>query len=137
MKLFKKYLHILVRLYLTAMLIHFSHLVSADHASPSFETGSAGAINTLSASAMPKGKLVFGISAQFIELDDISSERLEELGAISEEVHSTDTLLNLSANIAYGLTDNLSVGLSLPYVDRQNISEAENGLLVIHRALVI
>jgi hypothetical protein len=108
------------------MLIHFSHLVSADHASPSFETGSAGAINTLSASAMPKGKLVFGISAQFIELDDISSERLEELGAISEEVHSTDTLLNLSANIAYGLTDNLSVGLSLPYVDRQNISEAEN-----------
>ena len=103
-----------------------SHPVVADHASPSFETGTAGAINTLSASTLSKGKFAIGISSQFIELDDISSERLESLGSVNEEVHSTDSLLSLSANIAYGLSDNLSIGLSMPYIDRQNISEAEN-----------
>lgn len=106
--------------------IVFSHTLIADHASPSFETGTSGAINTLSASTLPKDKLVMGVSTQFIELDDISNERLEALGAINEEVHSTDSLMSLSANIAYGLTDNLSIGISLPYIDRQNISEAEN-----------
>ncbi len=111
---------------LTVTLVLFSHVVVADHASPSFETGSAGAINTMTASTLAKGKLVFGISAQFIELDDISNERLEALGAINNEVHSTDSLLSLSANVAYGLTDDLSIGFSLPYIDRQNISEGEN-----------
>ncbi len=116
----------LVRLCLPITLVVFSHSVIADHASASFETGAAGVINTLSGSTLPKGKLVFAVGTQFIELDDISNERLEELGAINEEVHSTDSLLNLTANVVYGVTDNLSIGFSLPYVDRQNVSEAEN-----------
>jgi hypothetical protein len=127
MKLYiKNILNSLARFYFPIAVILFSHTVEADHASPSFETGSAGAINTLSGSTMPKGKLVFSIGAQFIELDDISNDRLEELAATDEEVHSTDSLLKLSANVAYGLTDDLSIGFSLPYVNRQNISEGEN-----------
>lgn len=100
----------------------------ADHASPSFETGAAGAIMTIPGATLPKGEMVFGFGAQFIELDDISDAGLENLGAADENVHSVDRLLNLTANLAYGITDDFTVGASLPYLERNNIREAHNDM---------
>ena len=120
------YIKQFIRYFLTSALIIFNYAVFADHASPSFETGSAGAINTLSGSTLPKGKFVFGIGAQYIELDDLSDQTLEDLGTLNEEVHSVNSLFNASANVAYGLSDNLTVGFSLPYVKRTDIREAHN-----------
>lgn len=100
----------------------------ADHASATFETGSAGAIMTVPGTTLPKGKLVIGSSIQFIENDEISDGELERLGALDEDVHSTESLLNVSANIAYGITDNLTVGLVLPYIERSNVREAHNDM---------
>jgi len=104
------------------------HTVQADHASASFETGSAGAIMTMPGATLPKGKVVVGMSAQSIELDDISNEVLEAAGAVDEDVHSVDSYLSVSANLAYGLTDDLTIGLTMPYVDRSNIREAHNDM---------
>jgi len=104
------------------------HTVQADHASASFETGSAGAIMTMPGATLPKGKFVVGISVQSIELDDISDSTLEAAGAADEDVHSVDSFLSVSANLAYGLTDDLTIGLSMPYVDRSNIREAHNDM---------
>ena len=120
------YIKQFIRLLLTSALLIFSCPVFADHASPSFETGSSGAINTLSGTTMPKGKLVFGIGTQFLELDDLSDQTLEDLGTLNEEVHSVNNLLNASANVAYGFSDNLTLGFSLPYVERTDIREAHN-----------
>ncbi len=106
----------------------FSHVTFADHASANFETGSAGAIMTVPGSTLPKGKSVIGVGVQFLDLDEISDERLEQLGAADEEVHSVESLLNVSANISYGITDDLTIGLSLPYVDRSNIREAHHDM---------
>ena len=106
----------------------FSHIALADHASLSFETGSAGAIMTVPGTTLPKGKLVIGSSIQFIENDEISDGELERLGALDEDVHSTESLLNVSANIAYGVTDNLTIGLVLPYIERSNVREAHNDM---------
>src|SRR3990170_8330300 len=100
----------------------------ADHASPSFETGAAGAIMTLPGATLPKGEMVFGFGAQFIELDDISNAELENLGAADEDVHSVDRLLGLIANFAYGMTDDITVGASLPYLERNDIREAHNDM---------
>jgi len=104
------------------------HAVQADHASASFETGSAGAIMTMPGATLPKGKVVVGVSVQSIELDDISGSILEAAGAAGEDVHSVDSYLNVSANFAYGLTDDLTIGLTMPYVDRSNIREAHNDM---------
>jgi len=104
------------------------HFAQADHASASFETGAAGAIMTTPGAALPKGKFVVGISVQAIELDDISDEVLEAAGTADEDVHSVDSLFSVAANIAYGLTDDLTIGLSMPYVDRLNIREAHNDM---------
>lgn len=110
------------------LLLLISHLALADHASPSFETGSSGAIITVPGSTLPKGKFVFGIGVQYLELDDISNQTLGDLGTLNEEVHSVNSLNNASANIAYGLSDNLTLGLSLPYVERTDIREAHNDM---------
>ncbi len=106
----------------------FSHIALADHASPSFETGSAGAIMTVPGTTLPQGKFVIGPSVQFIENDEIPDSELERLGTLNEDVHSSESLLNVSANIAYGVTDNLTIGLVLPYIERSNVREAHNDM---------
>ncbi|MBI4006124.1 MAG: transporter [Gammaproteobacteria bacterium] len=104
------------------------HGALADHASVSFETGAAGAIMTIPGATLPKGKTVFGFGVQFIDMDEISDGELEALGAADEDVHSVDNLLNLTANLAYGITDNLTVGASMPYIERNDIREAHNDM---------
>ncbi len=98
----------------------------ADHASASFETGAAGAIMTTPGATLPENRLVFGLSSQFIEFDDISDPVLEAFGTANEDVHSTDNLLSFKANLAYGLTDNLTLGISIPWIVRNNIRAAHN-----------
>jgi hypothetical protein len=96
----------------------------ADHASASFETGAAGAIMTTPGATLPAGLFVFGVNAQYIELEDIPDSELEALGAADEDVHSVDHLVNLRATLAYGFTDDLTIGISLPYIVRNHIREA-------------
>ncbi|MFT5426466.1 MAG: hypothetical protein ACI9ZT_001407 [Gammaproteobacteria bacterium] len=110
------------------VLLGFNQTVFADHASTSFETGAGGAIMTTSGATLPKGKIVVGISVQSLELDDISDVVLEAAGTADEDVHSVDSLFSASANFAYGLTDDLTIGLSMPYVDRSNVREAHNDM---------
>lgn len=99
---------------------------SADHASPSFETGAAGAILTVPGATLEQGDLVFGVGMQFIDMDKISDAELEALGAAEEDVHSTGSLLNASIHFAYGVTADLTLGASLPYVERSDIRAAHH-----------
>jgi len=104
------------------------HVALADHASASFETGAAGAIMTTPGATLPKGKAVFGLGVQFIDMDEISDSELETLGAADEDVHSVGSLLNLTANLAYGITNDLTMGISMPYLERNDIREAHNDM---------
>ena len=110
------------------ILLSCTQTTQADHTSASFETGAAGAIMTTPGATLPKGKFVVGMSVQSIELDDISDEVLEAAGTADEDVHSVDSLFSASANLAYGLTDDLTIGLTMPYVDRSNVREAHNDM---------
>ena len=118
--------NILIYTFLTVLL--FSGRVSADHASASFETGAAGAIMTTPGATLPRGKLVLGGSIQFIEFDDIPDGALEKYGAADEDVHSIDNLFHYQVSMAYGATDNLTVGASIPYLERNNIRAAHNDM---------
>ena len=110
------------------ILLSCTQTTQADHTSASFETGAAGAIMTTPGATLPKGKFVVGMSVQSIELDDISDEVLEAAGTADEDVHSVDSLFSASANFAYGLTNDLTIGLTIPYVDRSNVREAHNDM---------
>ncbi|MCK5669381.1 MAG: transporter [Gammaproteobacteria bacterium] len=110
------------------ILLSCTQTTQADHTSASFETGAAGAIMTTPGATLPIGKFVVGMSVQFIELDDISDEVLEAAATADEDVHSVDSLFSASANFAYGLTNDLTIGLTIPYVDRSNVREAHNDM---------
>jgi len=100
----------------------------ADHASAGFETGASGAIMTVPGGTLPRGVKVFGISTQFVSMDEISDAELEALGATDEDVHSTKGLVHLVSSFSYGVSDNLTVGINLPYVERHDIRAAHNHL---------
>jgi Putative MetA-pathway of phenol degradation len=40
-------------------------------------------------------------------------------------VHSLDSIINSSFSLSYGATENLSINVRLPYIQRKNISESE------------
>ena len=106
----------------------FSIPASADHASASFETGAAGAIMTAPGATLPTGKFVLGGSMQFIEFNDISDRALETFGAADEDVHSIDNLFQYQVSLAWGVSDNLTIGASIPYLERNNIRAAHNDM---------
>lgn len=110
------------------IILNYASQALADHASASFETGSAGAIMTVPGATLAKGKIVAGVGIQLIKFDEISDERLETLGAINQEVHSVESLLKMSMNFAYGISDKLTVGINLPYVERSDVREAEHNM---------
>ena len=83
---------------------------------------------TVPGTTMPKGKLVAGVGIQSIEFDEISDAQLQAFGAVEEEVHSVKSLLNVSVNFAYGISDKLTVGIILPYVERSNVRETEHDM---------
>lgn len=121
-------LTIAVTIFTTITGMSLSVAVFADHASASFETGAAGAIMTTPGATLPKGMFVLGASIRFIDFDDIPDATLEAFGAADKDVHSTDNLFSYQASLAYGISDYLTVGASVPYLDRNNIRAAHNDM---------
>ena len=119
-----------VRLCLAALTLSLSSgVLRADHPTISLEQGGTGGpITTVSGYTAPKGK--FGVSAQsqIIYYDQISDQDLENFSFLGKEgIHSTESLITAGANFAYGVTDWFTVGVSLPYVWRNNVREAHHG----------
>jgi len=101
-------------------------IVYADHPTLSLEKGSAGPITTISAVPLEQGRFGFSLQQQVIFNDELSDEELTSHSESEEEIHSTDSLFSTSLAGAYGLSDRLTLGFSLPHVSRQDIREAHH-----------
>jgi hypothetical protein len=117
----------------TTMLVILTSAPSfAHHPGGPGNTGGAGPINTISATTLPQGKGVVGIVVDYLALGELSDRTLiraaEEAGAAGEEhagVHSLNSIVSPSLNLAYGVTTDLTVSLRLPYVMRTDVREGE------------
>lgn len=103
-----------------------SPLAMTDHPSLSLETGVAGAIHTSSAVPLPASKSVISLKVEHIKNDAFSTAELETFADNQSEVHGTDSLQTTTLTGGYGLNDDLTIGFSLPYIDRQNLMEASH-----------
>ncbi|MCB1206164.1 MAG: transporter [Verrucomicrobiae bacterium] len=113
-----------MRLTIFPVLLLASASARADHPTLSLEDGSPGPITTISAVPLPEGTLSAAFVNQFIFFNGLSdSELLAHYGG-KDVVHSTDRVISSSLNTAYGLSDNFTLGFSLPYLSRTNIREA-------------
>jgi hypothetical protein len=97
--------------------------VSAHHPSGSSPTGGTGPIATISATTLDKGQSVAGIVVEFISLDPLP---LSKLGG-HPHPHNLDGIYSTSLAYAYGITNDLTVALRLPFIRRTNIYDHHEG----------
>jgi hypothetical protein len=117
---------------MSALVTH-SSIVLADHGSLGFGIGTASPIITQTGVTLPKNMWAGGIITQFINFDSISDSQLLALKKNAKtdadgDVHDVETFLQPSIFAAYGITDDLTLGLRIPYVMRSNVrSPDEDG----------
>lgn len=98
--------------------------VLADHPTLSLEDGSPGPITTISAVTLSEGALSVAQVNQFIFFDGLSDAELLAYADRPDHVHSTDRVISSSLNAAYGMSDDFTLGFSLPFLWRTNLREA-------------
>ena len=108
---------------LTSVFSAHSGAVLADHGSLGFGIGTASPIITQGGITLPVGMWAGGVTTQFINFDSVSNEQLLSVkeNAVDEahgDVHTQNTFLQPSVFAAYGVTDDLMLGLRIPFVLR-------------------
>jgi hypothetical protein len=104
---------------------------------PVVETGfgRTGPIRTVSASTLIKGTWALSLQMEHYDFDSFSDRELLAFSSSGLDVHSTDSITQGFLVGSYGITDDFTVGLKLPYVYFDNIREAhanEPGEVHIH-----
>lgn len=117
---------ILRQLPVVAGLLIVSPALWADHPSLNLDTGAAGPVATLPAHTLPQGRASLSLSMQYLDNDEISDAALKAAAGRHEHVHSTAGVMEAALSGAWGVTDNLTLGFRMPYVDRQDLREGEH-----------
>ncbi len=100
-----------------------AHPAFAHHPSGSSPTSGAGPIATISATTLEKGQSVAGVVVEFISLDPLP---LDKLGG-HPHPHNLDGIYSTSLVFAYGITNDLTLSLRLPFIRRTNIFDHHEG----------
>ena len=89
----------------------------------------AAPIDTESAVPLERGAWTMGLRSEFVDIQTIPSGRALALHEADEDadLHRVKSLWSTSLGLAYGATENLTVGFRLPYHLRNGVSEPEDG----------
>ena len=109
-----------------AFLCLMSGTVWAHHAPGVTGTSQAGPILTTSAATLQKGRLALTLQTSYLNMDDFSDSELLGFAERGNDVHTLDYLYSVSAAVAYGFTDNLTLSLRFPYNSFNNVREAHS-----------
>jgi hypothetical protein len=85
---------------------------------------SAGPIYTISAATLERGRSAVSIVYEFIRMRALSDADMAAAVTPETHVHSLKSIASAAASFAYGVTDNLTVSLRLPWVRRTGMREA-------------
>ncbi len=108
---------------LLATLLLAAPAARADHPVAGVGGGGAGPINTVSADTLPEGLWSLSMRLELIDLQTFSNAELAQFAADDVDAHSADRLVVPSLGVAYGVTDDLTVGARLPFVSMQDVRE--------------
>jgi len=103
-----------------------SGTVRAHHAPGVSGTSQAGPILTTSAATLQKGRLALTLQSSYVKMDDFSDSQLLGFSADGHDVHTLDYLYSVSAAAAYGISDDLTLSLRVPYNSFNNVREAHS-----------
>ena len=88
--------------------------------------GLAGPIITTPAYTIPKGLKYINSLTDYTNFNTFSNKRLIEFDKRHEHVHDLSDLLIQNIGAGYGLTDNLTIGMRIPYVFRFGIKDVHD-----------
>jgi hypothetical protein len=103
--------------------------IRADHIGGSFGLETAAPLVTETAIPLDRGSSSLSFRMDYVDFDEFSDAELisARLSDLEADIHSLDDLRRPSVSMSYGFTDNLTLGLRLPYVERSNVLEPEEG----------
>ena len=108
----------------TVLVLSASCPVLADHPTVGVGANQSGPITTSTARTLDAGQAAVALDFQYIDFDPVSDARLALGGERDEDIHSADSLTRSALNFAYGVSDKLTLGFSLPYIERKGLKEA-------------
>ena len=83
--------------------------------------GGAGGIFTIGAGTLDQGQFAFSLFVDYLRLKQLSDPTL--LANIGNDVHGLQSVESRSLALAYGITNDLTVSVRLPFVRRTGILE--------------
>lgn len=98
-------------------------LALAHHPGGTGNSSGAGPANTVPANTMEEGHLAAFVVYEFIRLGGLDDADLIAAAGQHLHVHSIGTIESTSIGAAYGVTDDLTVSVRLPFVRRTDIRE--------------
>jgi len=114
-----------IMLSLMAFLVFFAVSdVSAHHPTVEAGLGKTGPIYTISPTTLPKGRWIFSLQLEALATDPFSDGKLKRFAADGEDVHTTDSIFHTLLGVSYGITDDFTLGLNIPYIYINNVREA-------------
>ncbi|MBI5639893.1 MAG: transporter [Nitrospirae bacterium] len=108
------------------LFVLISSRAMAHHPTGGAGTGQAGPVKTIPASPAGKGRLAIALQTEFINFDAFSDYELRGHAKKGNDVHSADSIFHSVLGISYGLTDDLTLSLQIPYAHLDNIREAHH-----------
>jgi len=98
----------------------------ADHGAAGTGPATAGPLIGASARTLPHGKAALSLEATIAEPDNRSDATLAALAGAHVHAHDQDSGQVYTLSAAYGLSDDITLSVSLPYIRRLAIREGEH-----------
>jgi hypothetical protein len=98
----------------------------AHHPGGGGNTGSGGPINTISAGTLDEGQIAAAVRYEFIRLSRLSDAELIAAARPGMHAHSIRSIQSPALSVAYGVTNDFTVSVRLPGVQRSGIRQAAN-----------
>jgi hypothetical protein len=117
--------------WVTLLVAGMSSPAIADHIGVGAGPGTSGPITTISASTLPGGKVVLGLRVTYAKPDVLPDAELQGRAARGIEAHTADHLLSPSVGVALGISDDFTIALSLPYLQRSHLRAGAVGAVDI------
>jgi outer membrane putative beta-barrel porin/alpha-amylase len=101
----------------------------AHHPGGGGNTGSGGAINTISADTLSEGLIAASVRYEFIRLGQLSDADLLAAASQGNHAHSIRSIDSVSLSVAYGITNDLTVAVRAASIRRSDIREPGEDML--------
>ena len=101
----------------------------AHHPGGASNTGGAGPIVTISASTLEAGHGAVAFLTEYLKFGGLGDAQLIDAASKHIHAHSIDYIRSTSLSAAYGVTDDFTVSVRLPYVQRIDIREGHHSHL--------